>query len=100
MMNHLNTPNTNGFGISKDTNKYSQYQTVKQSFSSQTPKTMLMVSVEVGILRANICRYVSEMRERNDIEPIYKGICPISKHIATFYSTNIDVISKKKGVRE
>ena len=100
MINHFTTPNTNGFGINKDTKKYSQYQTVKQAFSSETPKTMLMVSVETGILRANICRYISEMRKEGIIEPIYKGICKISKHGATFHSTNIDVISKKKGVRK
>lgn len=52
------------------------------------PKTMLMVSVETGILRANICRYVAEWEKTNRISMVRKGICPISKHRAGFYTTN------------
>lgn len=52
------------------------------------PKTMLMVSVETGILRANICRYVAEWEKQNCIRIVRKGICPISKHRAGFYTTN------------
>jgi hypothetical protein len=51
------------------------------------PKTMLMVSVETGILRANICRYVAKWNKRNCIRVVRKGICPISKHRAGFYTT-------------
>lgn len=49
------------------------------------PKTMLMVSLETGILRANICRYVSKMEQRDQIELVRKDVCPISKHTAGFY---------------
>ena len=52
------------------------------------PKTMLMVSIETGILRANICRYVAEWGKENRICIVRKGICPISKHRAGFYTTN------------
>ena len=52
------------------------------------PKTMLMVSIETGILRANICRYVAEWEKENLICIVRKGICPISKHRAGFYTTN------------
>jgi hypothetical protein len=52
------------------------------------PKTMLMVSIETGILRANICRYVAEWEKENRICIVRKGICPISKHRAGFYTTN------------
>lgn len=52
------------------------------------PKTMLMVSVETGILRANICRYVAEWEKQNCIRIAQKGICLISKHRAGFYTTN------------
>lgn len=92
--------NLSGNGCNKYTNFSTQYQIVRHCFSSQTPKTMLMVSIETGILRANICRYVSEMRKDGIIEPIGKGICRISKHGAVFYTTNDDVISNKKGVRK
>ena len=52
------------------------------------PKTMLMVSIETGILRANICRYVAEFRKHNCISIVGKGICQISKHRAGYYTTN------------
>lgn len=52
------------------------------------PKTMLMVSFETGILRANICRYVAKWEKQNCIRIVRKSICPISKHRAGFYTTN------------
>lgn len=52
------------------------------------PKTMLQVSIETGILRANICRYVGEMRKRNQIQIVHRGLCPITKHRAGFLTTD------------
>ena len=49
---------------------------------------MLSVSVETGILRANICRYVAEWKKEKKIKLVKFGICPISKHRAGFYTTN------------
>jgi hypothetical protein len=49
---------------------------------------MLQISVETGILRANICRYVSQFEDENKIFLVYKGICPISKHKAGFYQND------------
>lgn len=74
-----------------------QFQTVFKSFLRQ-PKTMLMVSQETNILRANICRYVAELRKYNRIQVVKKGICPISKHPASFYTTK--QISVSKGCKE
>ena len=79
-----------------------QEKRVFKAFHSH-PKTMLMVSVETGILRANICRYVAEWGKENRICIVRKGICPISKHRAGFYTTNPDLFpaivepSKPKG---
>ena len=56
----------------------------------ERPKTMLMVSNETGILRANICRYVAELEKKNLITLTDIKICPISKHRAGFYTTNIN----------
>lgn len=56
------------------------------------PKTMLMVSIETSILRANICRYVAEWEKENRICIVRKGICPISKHRAGFYTTNPELL--------
>lgn len=77
-----------------------QYQTVKRAFGTKTPQTMLMVSKETGVLRANICRYVADMMERGMIEKMYNGICKVSKHNAGYYSTNIDLILKKEVANE
>ncbi len=64
-----------------------QFKIIFQAFYNQ-PKTMLMVAVETGILRANICRYVAELQKQNRISIVRKGFCPISKHRAGFYTTN------------
>lgn len=63
---------------------------MKRVFASfkQHPKTMLAVSVETGILRANICRYIAIWRKAGLVKVAKYGICPISKHRAGFYTTN------------
>lgn len=72
---------------SKDNHFQAQMKRVFAALYRQ-PKTMLMVSIETGILRANICRYVAEWEKENRICIVRKGICPISKHRAGFYTTN------------
>ena len=71
----------------KDTHFQAQINKVFKAFYRQ-PKTMLMVYIETGILRANICRYVAEWEKQNCIKKVSNGICPISKHRASFYTTN------------
>jgi len=61
-----------------------QYKKVYKAFY-KSPKTMLTVSIETGILRANICRYVAKMKRHGNIRLVKKGICPVSKHRAGFY---------------
>ena len=75
----------------KGRSEYKKLQAqMKRVFAAlyRQPKTMLMVSIETGILRANICRYVAELERENCIKIVRKGICPISKHRAGFYTTN------------
>lgn len=88
-MKKRKTTSTKHKGQGKD--KYFQTQ-MKRVFAAlyEQPKTMLMVSVETGILRANICRYVAEWKRHNRIVLVREGICPISKHRAGFYTTNPD----------
>jgi len=98
MNNTLNTPR---HLQSKDKQFYGQMKIVFAAFYKQ-PKTMLMVSIETGILRANICRYVAKWEKQNCIRIVRKGICPISKHRAGLYTTNPDLFpivepSKPKG---
>ena len=74
----------------KNTKFRTQLATVDHIFS-QSPKTMLQVSIESGILRANICRYVSTLRKYGNIHLVKVGICPISKHRAGFYTTELEI---------
>ena len=86
----LTTPYTKHKGLRKGKNFQTQIKVIFQAFYGQ-PKTMLMVAVETGILRANICRYVAKWEKENRICIVRKGICPISKHRAGFYTTNTDL---------
>lgn len=78
----------------KNTHFQAQMKRVFRAFAAE-PKTMLQVSFETGILRANICRYVAEWRQEGKIQVIRFGLCPITKHRAGFYSTNPDFFPLK-----
>lgn len=54
----------------------------------KAPKTMKMVSVETGIDRPNICRYVAYLEKRKAIAVVKKARCLITKHTAKYYSTD------------
>ena len=89
--NQLNSPKVFSHkGQGKSTHFQAQMKRVFAALYRQ-PKTMLMVSIETGILRANICRYVAKWEKKNRICIVRKGICPISKHRAGFYTTNPDL---------
>jgi hypothetical protein len=92
--NQLNSPNKY-FHNRQGKVKYFQGQMKKvfTAFYSQ-PKTMLMVSVETGILRANICRHVAALRKENRVTVYRKGICPLTKCRAGFYTTNPEMFPK------
>lgn len=64
-----------------------QYQIVYQSFKER-PKTMLDVSLETGILRANICRYVADMEGKGIIQLLYKTEDEHTKFTAGYYTTD------------
>ena len=51
----------------------------------EQPKTMLQVSIETEIYRANITRYIAKWRKQGLIKLVKVGLCPISKHRAGFY---------------
>jgi hypothetical protein len=93
----MNTNNKGGIirpeTHNKDNHFVSQYQTVYHSFKER-PKTMLQVSIETGILRANICRYIADMEEKGHIQIIRKGYCPYTHFTAGFYSTDAALFTK------
>ena len=82
----------------KDNHFVSQYQTVYQSFKER-PKTMLEASLETGILRANICRYIAEMEDKGQIQVIRKELCPFTHFRAGFYSTNEALFHRPAAVQ-
>ena len=67
--------------------RQSQIQKVAEAFRN-APATMLMVARATGIERANICRYVAEMRKADRIFFVRKGYCQLTKHNANYLTTN------------
>ncbi len=63
---------------------------IEQTFRSffKAPKTMLMVSKETNIERANLCRYCAKFRKEGKLYLIRFGVCQISNNKAGFYTTN------------
>lgn len=83
------TPNSDLATATATSGKSNQMPRVLAVFKKQ-PSTMLMVSVEVEVLRANICRYVAQWKKQHRIILTHYGICPISKHRAGFYSADLE----------
>lgn len=80
-------------GQDKDSEFQSQYKTVYQSFMDY-PQTRLQVAIRTGILESNICRYVADMRDKNLIQVIKKGYCPLTHFKAEFLSTDKALFAK------
>jgi hypothetical protein len=88
--NQLNSPLHKRQG--KDKHFEAQMERVFAAFKRQ-PSTMLMVSVETGILRANICRYVAKWKKSNSIHLFKQGLCKVSKHRAGYYTTDTNLFT-------
>ncbi|MBI3141466.1 MAG: hypothetical protein HYZ16_01420 [Bacteroidetes bacterium] len=56
------------------------------------PSTMLWVSRQTGIERANLCRYVAYWEDRGMIQKVGKAHCPISGCLAGFYTTDPELV--------
>jgi hypothetical protein len=81
-------------GQGKDKHFNTQMKCVFAAFRRKL-STMLMVSVESGVMRSNICYYVAELRKYNAIRVVRMGICPISKHGGVQYlTTNSELFPK------
>ena len=94
MVKTLNTPsNSLHKRQGKDKHFEVQMKRVFEAFKRQ-PSTMLMVSIETGILRANICRYVAKWQKGNSIHLLKQGLCKASKHRAGYYTTNTNLFTQ------
>ena len=89
MPNDETSTNNNGKGSIFLKQETKVYLSLKER-----PKTTLMVSVETGILRANICRHVETLRKKGLIQLYKIGLCQISNHRAGYHTTNPDLFTK------
>ena len=87
MNNHNNAPYLSLNSYHKD-NNINQLQRVYSTLFAR-PMTMYEVALITGIERANVCRYVAELRKSNSIAVVRLGICPITRHDRVqFLTTN------------
>jgi hypothetical protein len=94
MVKTLNTPSNS---LHKRQSKYKHFEVqMKRVFAAfkRKPSTMLMVSIETGILRANICRYVAKWQKSNSIHLLKQGLCKVSKHRAGYYTTDTNLFTQ------
>lgn len=92
-----NTPQSNsstGESCSRTKRRYKK-QSLEDQFKATERAffngyfTMKTIAVQLGVDRANICRYVATLRRSNRIQLIKKGVCPITKSSGVgFYTTN------------
>lgn len=61
----------------------------------EKPKTRLQVAIETNILRGNICYFVRDFRECEQIAVIRKGTDPITGHKSEYLSTDPALFPKK-----
>jgi hypothetical protein len=94
MVKTLNTP-SNSLHKRQGEDKHFEAQ-MKRVFAAfkRKPSTMLMVSIETGILRANICRYVAKWQKSNSIHLLKQGLCKVSKHRAGYYTTDSNLFAQ------
>lgn len=93
MNNHNNAPYLSLNSYHKD-NNINQLQRVYSTLFAR-PMTMYEVALITGIERANVCRYVAELRKCNNIAVVRLGICPITKYSRVqFLTTNPALFSK------
>jgi hypothetical protein len=99
----MSTKNTNSLKntLTGNQSKDKVLTQTKRVFKSfyEAPKTMLMVSNETGILRANICRYVRKMRQYDNIAEVKKGFCKVSNHRAGFLTTDPNQFPKSNQLK-
>ena len=94
MVKTLNTPSKSlHYRQSEDKHFEVQMKRVFAAFKRK-PSTMLMVSIETGILRANICRYVAKWQKNNSIHLLKQGLCEVSKHRSGYYTTDKNLFTQ------
>ncbi|PZX60199.1 hypothetical protein LV84_00469 [Algoriphagus ratkowskyi] len=78
---------SNSYNQSKDSRFLIQTKAVFRGFWT-TPKSMLQVALETGIMRSNITWYVNDWLKSKSIQRVKTGIDPLTRRKVGFYSTN------------
>lgn len=90
----LNTPsNTLHKRQCKDKHFQAQMDRVFAAFKRK-PATMLMISIETGIYRANICRYIAKWQKSYSVHLLKHGLCEVSKYRAGYYTTDTNLFAQ------
>jgi RNA:NAD 2'-phosphotransferase (TPT1/KptA family) len=61
--------------------------------------TMKQVSVKTDIDRSHVCYFIGKLKKTNSVYLVRKGVCPITKDIAGFYTTNYNLYLTHKGLK-
>ena len=92
------TKTTHSFNSYNKGNEFrTQYQIAYQFFKKRS-KTMLGVSLETGILRANICRYVADMEDKGLIQFLYKAEDEHTMFTAGYYTADKELFNQVKNL--
>lgn len=83
---------------SKDKKNLAQLIKVFNSFHD-SPKTMKECDIETGVMRENICRFCAILRRYNLLFAVGRRKCQITKHWATIYTTNEDLMPECKQLK-
>jgi hypothetical protein len=94
MKNHKNNANTCNKIQMQDTKSKAQLVKVYNSLMVK-PMTLKETSIYTGIMRSNICRYLSTLREQNKVAVIRKRKCSITSYpYAVEYTADNSLLRK------
>lgn len=71
--------------------RFNQLAMVYEAFYDE-PRTMKEVDVITGIMRENICRHCSTLRQLDKIYPVGEKLCSVTGHLAIIWTTNPELI--------
>ncbi len=74
-------------GNEKQQHKDTELQAVYEYLQNNTA-TATMAAVALNIYRPNLCRRKRTLQKAGHLIEIKKGICPVTKHLAAYLSTN------------
>ena len=94
MVKTLNTP-SKSLHCRQSEDKHFEVQ-IKRVFAAfkRKPSTMLMVSIETGVLRANICGYFAKWQKSKSIHLLKQRLCKISKNRSGYYTADTNLFTQ------